>query len=113
MPVDNSTWDEIMKLAPKPPAERQKWPRVTAFMPVHEGHLIALVEATWADGRQEREIRFYQGGTRRWVTPAIRVVSKNRDYWLSTFVCPEAQQRYQELVIAVIDAYLRGDEHVG
>jgi hypothetical protein len=91
-----------------------KGPTVTAFQPVHHADLVALVDVTWPDGREEKEIRYYREGTRRWVTPALRFVGTDRHYWLSTFTSLESQQHYQDQILAAIDAHLAGgDGHVG
>ena len=121
MPMDMPDLDEYLKHQPlifaKANVLLQNAPKITRFQYVHhaglEACLEALVEATWEDGREEKEIRYYRDGTRRWVTPALRFVGDGPHYLLSTFASLESQQHYQDQILAAIDAYLGGNGHVG
>ena len=90
-----------------------KGPTIIRFQRVHHAGLDALVDARWQVGREEKEIRYYRDGTRRWVTPALRFVGDGPHYLLSTFASLESQQHYQDQILAAIDAYLGGNGHVG
>jgi hypothetical protein len=115
MPLPWPDLNHFLKEHPLPTASSSPLPgpKVTGFQPVHYSGLIALVEVAWPDGRTDREIRYVREGDQRRITPPLRFVGANKSYWLITFIDFETQQKYESQILAAIDRYLGGDDHVG
>lgn len=112
MPLDIAPVRDYIDSLTPPPIRRIE-PIIAAFVPIYEGNLVAVIEVTWPDDRIDHEVRYYREGNRRWITPATRFLSRDRSHWLTTFVDMEAQQKYQDQILAAVDLFLAGgDDHV-